>query len=430
MKVCKFGGSSVADSAQIRKVRDILLSDKERSVVVVSAPGKRYKEDEKITDLLYRTAELKEENKDIDETFNKIEKRYLEIAENLALDTEPIKKELDTIKRNILSGKGRAYAASRGEYLSALIISRFLGWNFLDTEGVIVIGDDNKIEDITYTLLSSLIKEGERYVIPGFYGTSLTGDVLTFSRGGSDITGAIVAKAVSADLYENWTDVSGVYSSDPRVVENAHVIDEMSYTLVREFSEVGASVFHEEAIAPCIDKGIPINIRNTNSPSDDGTLIKKTSNKKGVIGVSAKGPLALLTVHRLLLFKDPEIRNKMLDALSSFSIKPLFTIYGTDTVSWYFDDKTQFDEKKLKSHMKEEFWLDECMIKRNSALVGLVGNNLEETAEYVDALSVLKENGIVCSLISFSPRYTTFFIGVDDDKKKEALKLISQKIFG
>ncbi len=430
MKVCKFGGSSVADSAQIRKVRDILLSDKERSLVVVSAPGKRYKEDEKITDLLYRTAELKEENKDIDETFNKIEKRYLEIAENLALDTEPIKKELDTIKRNILSGKGRAYAASRGEYLSALIISRFLGWNFLDTEGVIVIGDDNKIEDITYTLLSSLIKEGERYVVPGFYGTSLTGGVLTFSRGGSDITGAIVAKAVSADVYENWTDVSGVYSSDPRVVENAHVIDEMSYTLVREFSEVGASVFHEEAIAPCIDKGIPINIRNTNSPLDDGTLIKKTSNKKGVIGVSAKGSLSLLTVHRLLLFKDPEIKNKMLEVLSSFSIKPLFTIYGTDTVSWYFDSKGSVDEERVKSHLKDEFKLDLCIYKKNSALIGLVGNNLEETLEYVDALSALKENSILPSLISFSPMHTTFFIGIDDDKKTEALNLISKRIFG
>lgn len=430
MKVCKFGGSSVADSVQIEKVRDILLSDKEREIVVVSAPGKRYRSDEKITDLLYKTASLQEEGESIDETFNKIETRFLDIASSLSLDTLPIKNELDTIKKNILSGKGRAYAASRGEYLSALIISKYLGWNFLDPEGVIVIGDDNKIEDITYTLLSSRIKKGEKYVVPGFYGTSLSGEVETFSRGGSDITGAIVANAVDADIYENWTDVSGVYSSDPRVVETAHVIDELSYTLVRELSEVGASVFHEEAIAPCITKSIPINIRNTNSPLDNGTVIKKKTVKKGVVGVSAKGGLMLLSVHRLLLFKDPEMKEKLLSLLSSFSLKPIFTIYSTDTVSFYFDGKTKVDDERVKNHLKEDLNLDECILKRECALIGLVGNGLEETAEYVDALTVLKENSILPSLVSFSPMHTTFFIGIDDDKKTEALNLISKRIFG
>ncbi len=431
MKVCKFGGSSVADCSQIKKVKNILLSDDDRRYVVVSAPGKRNKDDEKITDLLYATADMAIEGRSVDEPFNKIRERFLEIMEGLGLDNKNLLKELDEIKSNILKDKERAYAASRGEYLSARIIAQYLGWEFLDPESVIVIGDNNKIEDMTYTILSSRLKKDRKYVIPGFYGTSLSGKVTTFSRGGSDITGAIVAKAVKADLYENWTDVSGVYSSDPRKVKNARVIEELSYREVRDFSVVGASVFHEEAIAPCVEESIPINILNTNSPSDKGTVIKKSTDRKGVVGVSGKGGLMLLEVHKLLLSKDESGLENMLSFLKSRSIKPIFTIYGSDSVSWYFekDKKEALDEETLLRRLKSSFNLDEAAIKSNVALLGLVGTALDETMEYTEALSVLKENSIKAYSISLAGSRGTFIIGLDEENLASALNLISQKIF-
>ncbi len=431
MKVCKFGGSSVASAEQIRKVEAILKSDDERTIAVVSAPGKRNSNDEKITDLLYKSASLVEEGKSLGEAFDKISSRYISIAEELGLDAGDVRKELETIEKNITGGKGSAYAASRGEYLSALLISKYLGWNFLDPEGVIVIGDDNRIEDITYTLLSSRIKKGEKYVVPGFYGTSLLGEITTFSRGGSDITGAIVARAVGADIYENWTDVSGVYSSDPRVVKNAHVIDELSYREVREFSEVGASVFHEEAIAPCIEKSIPINIRNTNSPSDKGTLIKKSVDRKGVVGVSARKGLSQIYVRKLMFFKESGMRHKILSLMHIYGIKPCYTLYGCDSISWYFETKqaANINLEEMCSRIREEFNLDEIGCRKGYAVVGLVGSGMEETMEYADALSVLKENNIRPSSVSFGGSYTTFLIGVEEEDAREALELISERVF-
>lgn len=428
MKVCKFGGSSVASSEQIKKVAAILNCDSDRMIAVVSAPGKRESTDEKITDLLYKAAEEAEKGLSIDETYEKISSRYLEIAQNLGLGTSEIKKELDAIKKNIIKGKGKAYAASRGEYLSARLISAYLGWNFLDPEGVIVIGEDNKIEDITYTLLSSLIKKGERYVIPGFYGTSLSGEITTFSRGGSDITGAIVAKAVSAELYENWTDVSGVYSSDPRVVKSAHVIDELSYREVREFSSIGASVFHEEAIAPCIDKNIPINILNTNSPSDNGTIIKRRVERKGVVGVSAKTGLGVIYCHKLLLFKDEGTEKRILSLLSEYGIKPCHRVYGSDSISLYADAKTIKDE--IKDVLKDEFNLDEVKVEKNTSLLGLVGTGIDESGEYIYALSALKSRNIIPSSISFDEGGTTFLMAIKEDERISALNAVSEELFG
>ncbi len=427
MKVCKFGGSSVASSSQIKKVAAILTQDEERMISVVSAPGKRESSDEKITDLLYKAASLGESGCSIDEPFDKISSRYIEIAEGLGLKSDEIKKELGKIKENIIKGKGRAYAASRGEYLSARLIAEYLGWNFLDPEGVIVIGDDNRIEDITYTLLSSLIKGGEKYVIPGFYGTSLSGEITTFSRGGSDITGAIVAKAVDADIYENWTDVSGVYSSDPRIVKNAHVIDELSYREVREFSSIGASVFHEEAIAPCIDKNIPINILNTNSPADTGTFIKKSVDRKGVVGVSAKKGLCVIYCHKLLLFKDESTEKRILSILKEYGIKPCHRIYGSDSITLYADAGTIKNE--VIDVLKDEFNLDEVTVEKGYAILGLVGNKIDESGEYIKALSALKSDNIIPSSISFDEGATTFLMAVKEEESVRALNVVSEELF-
>lgn len=433
MKVCKFGGSSVADSSQIKKVKAILDSDRDRSVVVVSAPGKRFSGDEKVTDMLLECAALVSKGGTCDEKFSSVKERYRDIAEGLGLERSVIDKELDEVMANINKGLGKDYAASRGEHLNAKLISKFFGWNYVETGECIVIGENNTILDESYSNLSSIMKEGEKYVVPGFYGRSPEGDVRCFSRGGSDITGAIVASALDADVYENWTDVSGVFSSDPRYVKSAHVVPALSYKMVRELGEVGASVFHEEAIAPVVEKAIPINIRNTNAPEDDGTIIGRDPEESGVVGVSAKGGLSRIYVRKLMLMKDKSIESRILALLESYGIKPCYTIHGCDAISWFFDSKTlegRSDEEMdaFGEKLYDEFDLDDLVLDEGLAMVGLVGKDLDETMEYVEALDEVKKMGIAPLSLSFDG-YTTFLFAIPDDVRNEVLNAISERIF-
>lgn len=431
MKVCKFGGSSVADASQIKKVKAILDSDKDRMIVVVSAPGKRFSGDEKVTDMLLSCAEMVDKGESSKEKFESVKNRFRDIAEGLGLERDILNEELEEVAKRIDGGAGKDYAASRGEHLNAKLISKYLGWNYIETGDAIVIGENNKIEEESYSNLAELIKKDGRYVIPGFYGRSPSGDIRCFSRGGSDITGAIAARAVMADVYENWTDVSGVYSSDPRFVKSAHVIPSLSYKMVRELSEVGASVFHEEAIAPVVEVNIPINIRNTNSPEDDGTIIGKEPEKKGVVGVSAKGGLSKIYVRKLMFFKESGVRHKVLSLMHLYGIKPCYTLYGCDSISWYFETKQidHIDTDEMCSRIKDEFSLDEIELIKGFAVVGLVGNGIEETMEYVDALDELRKNGIQPSSVSLGGSYTTFVIGVPEDRKLDAVNYISERLF-
>ena len=431
MKVCKFGGSSVADASQIKKVKAILDSDKERSVVVVSAPGKRFSGDEKVTDMLLSCVDIVEKGGSAEKRFESVKTRFRDIAEGLGLRRDVLDKELDDVLSRIDGGAGIDYAASRGEHLNAILISKYFGWNYIETEDCIVIGENNKIEEESYSALASLIETGKKYVIPGFYGRGLNGEVKCFSRGGSDITGAIAARAVMADVYENWTDVSGVYSSDPRYVKSAHVIPSLSYKMVRELSEVGASVFHEEAIAPVVEVNIPINIRNTNSPEDDGTFIGKEPEEKGVVGVSAKGGLSKIYIRKLMFFKESGVRHKVLSMMHLYGIKPCYTLYGCDSISWYFETKQieNINTEEMCSRIQKEFALDEIELIKGFAVVGLVGKGIEETMEYVDALDELRKNGIQPASVSLGGSYTTFVIGVPEDRKLDAVNAISERLF-
>ena len=431
MKVCKFGGSSVADASQIKKVKAILDSDKERTIVVVSAPGKRFSGDEKVTDMLLSCAEMVQKGVSSKEKFEDVKNRYRDIAEGLGLGRDIIDEDLETVYKTIEGGAGRDYAASRGEHLNAKLIAKYLGWNYIETEECIVIGENNKIENESYSNLASLIENGKKYVIPGFYGRSPSGEVRCFSRGGSDITGAIAARAVMADVYENWTDVSGVYSSDPRFVKSAHVIPALSYKMVRELSEVGASVFHEEAIAPAVEVNFPITIRNTNCPEDAGTIIGKEPDEKGVVGVSAKGGLSKIYVRKLMFFKESGIRHKILSLMHIYGIKPCYTLYGCDSISWYFETKQieNIDVSEMCLRIKSEFALDEIELKKGFAVVGLVGKGVEETMEYVDALDELRKNKIEPSSVSLGGSYTTFVIGVPEERKLDAVNCISERLF-
>ena len=281
VKVVKFGGSSLADAEQFKKVAAIIKSDKARRFVVASAPGKRFDEDIKVTDMLYSCYKLVKENKDIDEAFKLIEDRYNGIIKDLGLDFW-LQPEFDRIKNAIVHHAGRDYIASRGEYLNSMILAKYLDYAFIDAEDGIFFTENGELDtEKTNEELTKILKEHTHAVVPGFYGVMPNGTIKTFSRGGSDITGSIVARAISADIYENWTDVSGMLMADPRCVKNPKVINTITYRELRELSYMGATVMHEDAIFPVREKGIPINIRNTNRPEDAGTMIvsKVDSNK-------------------------------------------------------------------------------------------------------------------------------------------------------
>ncbi|MDY5930901.1 MAG: aspartate kinase [Candidatus Ornithospirochaeta sp.] len=431
MIVCKFGGSSVADASQIKKVKAILESDEKRSIAVVSAPGKRNKEDQKITDLLYKCNELVQKGQSCRPVFNQIAKRYSEIAHELKLNDEALGPVLDEVRCLIDAGRGADFAASRGEYLSAFIISQYLGWEFIDASDIIVINADSTVNDLTYEKLAKAIEPGRKYIIPGFYGETEQGIVKTFSRGGSDITGAIISKAVNAELYENWTDVSGILSADPRVVENPKPIQRMSYNQVRELSDVGASVFHEEAIAPVVNSLIPINVRNTNRPEDPGTMIVPEVDSADLVGVSAKGGLSRIKLRKLMLFKKYGMRHALLTMLHIFGIRPSYSLFGIDSIVWFFDSRMANESvcQAMCERLKKEFALDSISVDYGHALLGIVGGRMDESTSYIDALAALKENGIEVTCVNYGSSDKSVLIGVKENQKDDAVRTVYSKLF-
>lgn len=431
MTVCKFGGSSLADAFQMKKVKSILESDKKRTVAIVSAPGKRNSTDEKITDLLYECNALAQQNRSCRPVFEKISARFIQIAKDLELDADAVTQELDEIRQGIDAGKGTDYAASRGEYLSARIMARFLGWEFVDAGECIVINSDGTVNPLSYERLSARLIPGGHYVIPGFYGSTAQGVIKTFSRGGSDISGAIVARATDADLYENWTDVSGMYSADPRIVKDARVIREITYKQVRELSDVGASVFHEEAIAPVIEKRIPINIRNTNDPQAAGTMIIADNECSDLIGVSGKSGYSKLTLRKLMMFKRPGMRHALLTMLHLYGVRPSYSLFGIDSIVWFFESRQANDSvlKAMMERLKKDFDLDEISVERDHAIVGLVGGNMNESTAFIDASVALKNEGIRINCLNYGASDTTVLIGVNDSDCKRAVEVIYKALF-
>ena len=305
MKVAKFGGSSLADAAQFKKVREILLSDEDRRIVVPSAPGKRAATDIKVTDLFYQCNRLAASGSDFASAFDTIRARYHGIAQELGL-TVDLDGYLDEVSRNIQLGAGADYAASRGEYLNGILLADYLGWDFVDPQQGIFFDEEGRLDsDKTQEKLSALLAGHERAVVPGFYGCDTHGNVKTFSRGGSDITGAIVARAVQADMYENWTDVSGCLMADPRIVRNPETIRYVTYRELRELSYMGASVLHEDAIFPVRIAGIPTNIRNTNHPEEPGTVIcyeaEDYESEYPITGIAGHKDFAIINVEKAMM---------------------------------------------------------------------------------------------------------------------------------
>ncbi|MEG1585037.1 MAG: aspartate kinase, partial [Anaerovorax sp.] len=307
IKVAKFGGSSVADAIQLKKVKDIVLSDPQRKIVVVSAPGKRYGDDNKITDLLYLCKTHMDHNVTYEQVFQVIGDRYRAIELNLGVNVG-IEGELNTINENLKKGASADYIASRGEYLNAKLTAAYLGYDFVDTAGLIQFDEKGRLlNEETNASLATEIAKHAHIVFPGFYGSYKDGKIKTFSRGGSDITGSLVAKAAKATVYENWTDVSGFLMADPRIVENAKPISKISYKELRELSYMGASVLHEDAIYPARSEDIPINIRNTNEPSHPGTIITAEAeiNENSIIsGIAGNKDFTVIALYKNMMSSE------------------------------------------------------------------------------------------------------------------------------
>jgi aspartate kinase len=381
-KVAKFGGSSVADANQLRRVLAIVREDTKRSVVVVSAPGKRSAQDVKITDLLYRCHEVAGNASDFEATFSVIAGRFQQIVSDLGVGVA-IDAELQSVRDGILSGRGADFAASRGEYLNGRIASSLLGAEFVDAADIIRFDNQGRLDaDATDKAIGERLRSGRFAVVPGFYGAKPDGSIKTFSRGGSDITGALLARGVRADIYENWTDVSGVLMADPRIVPGAKSIPALSYRELRELAYMGANVLHEEAVFPVIDVGIPVHVRNTNVPRDPGTLIVKDveASDSAVTGIAGRKGYTVIGLEKNLMNSEVGIGRRLLSALERRGVSFEHMPTGIDSVSLVVE--AAYLKGKLDAVLDEiraECRPDRLTVSENMALVATVGRGMPKT---------------------------------------------------
>ena len=386
-KVVKFGGSSLASAEQFKKVGNIIRKEESRRYVIPSAPGKRTPDDTKVTDMLYSCygqAILGEDaEKDFEEQLDAIKERYNSIIRGLNLELS-LDEEFKTIRTNFSKKIGRDYAASRGEYLNGIIMAAYLGYEFIDAAEVIVFDENGNFDgDKTHEILSARLENTERAVIPGFYGAKPDGSIQTFSRGGSDITGSIVAKAVHADMYENWTDVSGFLIADPRIIKNPKPIDVITYRELRELSYMGATVLHEDAIFPVRKEGIPINIRNTNSPEDKGTLIVEDTCRKPrftITGIAGKKDFASITIEKAMMNSEVGFCRKVLEVFENNHISIEHMPSGIDTMT-IFVHRDEFEEKEqdVIAGIHRAVEPDFLELESDLALIAVVGRGMRAT---------------------------------------------------
>ena len=386
-KVVKFGGSSLADASQFRKVKDIITADETRRYVVPSAPGKRHSNDIKITDLLYTAQKLAASGKDFSEPLSMIRSRYLEIAQELGLSFDPTE-ELDRIAARLKDGATKDFAASRGEYLNGLLLADFLGFPFIDAAEVICFNESGTLMmPETMAKLRDRLKDTPQAVIPGFYGAGPSGEIITFSRGGSDITGSLVARAARAEIYENWTDVSGVLVADPRIVKDAAVINTITYEELRELSYMGATVLHEDAIFPVRAAGIPINIRNTNDPAAPGTMIVAGDSAESdaltgytITGIAGKKGFCAINIQKAMMNAELGFCRKVLTVLEEMEISFEHMPSGIDTMTIILaEDMIKGREKTVLSRIRKAVEPDSCEIEHGISLLAVVGRGMRRT---------------------------------------------------
>ncbi len=429
LKVLKFGGSSLADAEQFKKVANIIKAEPSRRYVVPSAPGKRFKEDDKVTDMLYRCFELAHNGEDFSEVFEKISARYRDIIDGLGLDLD-ISKEMDRIRETLLHNAGRDYAASRGEYLNGLILAAYLGYDFIDAAKVIYFKDNGVLDsERTNVVLSAILRQHEHAVIPGFYGSMPNGTIKTFSRGGSDITGSIVARAAQADLYENWTDVSGFLMADPRVVDSPAAIDVITYQELRELSYMGATVLHEDAIFPVRFAGIPINIKNTNKPEDTGTLIVSSSEDSTayvITGIAGKTGFSTINIEKDMMNAEVGFGRKVLTALEEHEVCFEHFPSGIDTMTVVVATKDIADKRdSLINAICRYTYPESISIEDGLALIAVVGRGMikaKGTAARV--FNACADADINIRMIDQGSCEFNIILGVDEKDYEKTVKAI------
>lgn len=428
-KVVKFGGSSLASAEQFKKVGSIIRADKERKFVVPSAPGKRSSDDTKVTDMLYACYDLAEQGKDFKKELQAIHDRYREIIDGLELKLS-LDDEFKTIEKMFKEKAGTNYAASRGEYLNGIIMANYLGYEFIDAAEVILFKDDGEFDaETTNQNLRKRLEGVDAAVIPGFYGAYANGTVKTFSRGGSDITGSIVARAIKANVYENWTDVSGFLITDPRIIYKPEGIETITYKELRELAYMGASVLHEDAIFPVRSEGIPINIRNTNAPEDNGTWIVESTCQKPkyvITGIAGKKGFCAVNIEKDMMNSEIGFGRKVLQAFEENGISFEHVPSGIDTMTVFVhQDEFMHKEQQVVSAIHRLADPDSIDIEGDFALIAVVGRGMKSTRGTAGRIfSALAHANVNVKMIDQGSSELNIIIGVSNEDFETAIKAI------
>lgn len=430
LTVAKFGGSSLASAEQFKKVYNIVKSDESRRYVVPSAPGKRSSDDVKVTDMLYHCYGVAAEGEDFSEEFAQIKKRFTDIIDELGIDLD-LTDEFKNIEAAFKNSAGSDYAASRGEYLSGKILAKYLGYDFVDASKCVRFNDDGSFNmDFTIERTSFHLSHHERAVIPGFYGKRPNDTVKTFSRGGSDITGSLVARGVNADLYENWTDVSGFLIADPRIVKNPKTIHTITYRELRELSYMGATVLHEDAVFPVHQAGIPINIRNTNDPSQPGTMIVKSveneKNPSTITGIAGKKGFSIISIEKAMMNGELGFGRRVLEALEENEISFEHFPSGIDTMSVVVDSNyVDGKEQEIIDSIDEKVHADSIHVENGLALIAVVGRGMKSsTGTAAKVISAVANKDINIRMLDQGSSELNIIIGVDEQNFAKAVSAI------
>lgn len=429
IKVTKFGGSSLASASQFKKVADIILADETRRYVVPSAPGKRFPEDVKVTDMLYACYKAAVKGQDFEKKFDEIKERYNGIIAELGIELS-LDEQYENIKAGFKGRAGRDYAASRGEYLNGIILAKYIGYEFIDAADLVFFNEDGTFNaDMTNQTVRDRLVDVERAVIPGFYGSTPNDTIKTFSRGGSDITGSIVAAAVKADLYENWTDVSGFLVADPRIVEDPAVINTITYKELRELSYMGATVLHEDAIFPVRKEGIPINIKNTNAPEDPGTMIVESTSKKPehiITGIAGKKGFSAIRIEKDMMNSEVGFGRKVLEQFEKNGLSFEHMPSGIDTMT-VIVHQSEFEpkEQEVLAGIHRNTAPDSIEIEPGLALIAVVGRAMKSAKGTAFRIfEALAKSEVNVKMIDQGSSELNIIIGVLEDELERAMQAI------
>ena len=430
LKVAKFGGSSMADAGQFRKVKSIVEADPARKVIVVSAAGKRNPDDHKLTDLLYLCHAHKKYGVNCDPVFEMIAGRYRSICAELGLAVD-IEGELAALRGEIEAGMSKDKLVSRGEYFSAKLMADFLGYDFLDAELWLKFNFDGSINSaLSYENLERLAA-GRRVVVPGFYGTMPDGSIRVLTRGGSDVTGALCAAALNADVYENWTDVSGILMADPRIVDNPDTIERITYNELRELSYMGAQVLHEGTVFPVREKNIPLNIRNTNCPEHPGTLIMESfddelRDDRFITGIAGRRNFSIVNVSKAGMSSEVGSLRKILEIFEKHAVCVEYTPSGIDSVSLVVDaGKVKSSIYSIVGDIQKEMKPDSVQITENISVIAAVGRKMAfKPGSSGRIFAALGANGINIRMISQGPEELNIIVGVNDDDFEKTVRVL------